>query len=128
MIHIEKIPFTSVQYEDVLRKIKSWNVSKPSQQSDIPTKILIKNCEYFACYFYESINYCLDKAPLSLLDLKLANVASVYKKKSKSSKDNYISVNILSNISKIYERIITLTKSYLANNVDFVKVIMCNTV
>ena len=117
-----------MQYEDVLRKIKSWNVSKPSQQSDSPTKILIKNCEYFACYFYESINYCLDKPPLFLLDLKLANVASVYKKKSKSSKNNYISVSILSNISKIYERIITLTKPYLANNVDFVKVIMCNTV
>ena len=29
-------PFTPVQYEDILRKTK--NVSKASQQSDIPTK------------------------------------------------------------------------------------------
>ena len=50
-----------MQYEDVLRKIKSLNAPKGSQQSDIPTKILIENCEYFACYFHENINYCLDK-------------------------------------------------------------------
>ena len=37
-------------------------------------------------------------------DLKLADVTPVYKNKSKNSKDNYRSVSILSNISKIYER------------------------
>ena len=39
-------------------------------------------------------------------DLKLADVAPVYKKKSKASKDNYRPVSILSNISKVYERCI----------------------
>ena len=56
-----KFSFTPVEHEEVLRKIESVNVSKASQQSDIPTKILIKNCEYFACYFHENINYFLDK-------------------------------------------------------------------
>ena len=37
-------------------------------------------------------------------DLKLADVTPVYKNKSENSKDNYRSVSILSNISKIYER------------------------
>ena len=37
-------------------------------------------------------------------DLKLADVTPVYKKKSKNFKDNYRKLNILSNISKIYER------------------------
>ena len=36
--------------------------------------------------------------------LKLANIAPVYKKGSKNSKENYKSVSILPNISKIYER------------------------
>ena len=36
--------------------------------------------------------------------LKLANIAPVYKKGSKNSKENYKSVSILANISKIYER------------------------
>ena len=34
-----KFSFTSMQYEDVVRKIKSLNVSKASQKNDIPTKI-----------------------------------------------------------------------------------------
>ena len=39
-------------------------------------------------------------------DLKLADVTPAYKKKSKTSKDNYRPVSILSNISKVYERCI----------------------
>ena len=37
-------------------------------------------------------------------DLKLADVTPVCKNKSKNSKDNYRSVSILSNISKIFDR------------------------
>ena len=101
-----KFSFTLVQYEDANRKIKSLNVLKASQQSDIPTKILIENCEYFPCYCHENINYCLDKSLLFPLDLKLADVVPVYKKKSKSFKDIYRPVSNLSNISKAYERCI----------------------
>ena len=39
-------------------------------------------------------------------DLKLADVAPVYKKKSKASKNNYRPVSIFSNIYKVYERCI----------------------
>ena len=55
---------------------------------DIPTKFFIENCEYFACYFHENINYCLYKYLLFPLELRSADIALVYKKKSKSSKDN----------------------------------------
>ena len=76
-----------VQYEDILRKTKNLNVSKASQQSDIPTKILINNSEYFSLYFHENTNYCLEQS-LFPHDLKLADVAPVYKKKSKASKES----------------------------------------
>ena len=49
--------FTIVQYEDILRKTKNLNVLKASQQSDILTKTLIENSEYFSLYFHENINY-----------------------------------------------------------------------
>ena len=94
----------------------------------------MENCEYFAYYFHENMNYCQDKSLLFLLDLRLADVAPVYRKKPQSCKDNYRPVSILSNIFKVYESWIYdqvlsyFDKSYLANNVDFVKVIMCNTV
>ena len=69
-----------MQYEDALRKTKSLNVSKVSQQTGGPIKVLIENCKYFAYYFLENINYCLDESLLFPLDLKLAHVAPVYKK------------------------------------------------
>ena len=56
-------------------------------------------------YLHENITYCLNKPLLYPLDLKLADVAPVFRK-SKSSKDNYRPVSILSNISKINERCI----------------------
>ena len=40
-----------LQYDDVLRKTKNFNVRKASQQSDIPTKILIENSEIFFTLF-----------------------------------------------------------------------------
>ena len=40
-----------LQYDDVLRKTKNFNVWKASQQSDIPTKILIENSEIFFTLF-----------------------------------------------------------------------------
>ena len=87
-----------------LKKTKNLNVSNASQESDIPTKILIENIEYFS-FVHKNINYCLEQS-LFPHDLKLADVAPVYKKKSKASKGNYRPVSILSNISKVYERCI----------------------
>ena len=91
-------------YEGVIRKIKRLNVLKLSQQSGIPTKVLIGNCEYFTHYFYENKNFCLGKSLLFLLDLKLADIVPVYKKKFKSTENRPVS--ILSNMSKVYERCI----------------------
>ena len=102
---IEKFSFFPVQYDDVLRKIRNLDPSKSSQQTDIPTKILSYNSEYFAGYFHENINFCFENSCLPS-DLKFADLTPAYKKKSKNSKDNYRPVSILSNISKVYERCI----------------------
>ena len=88
-----------------MKIVNTFDTGKASQQSDIPTKILKQNSDYFAEYFHENINQCISKS-IFLSDLKLADVTPVYKKKSKNSKDNYRPASILSNISKIYERCI----------------------
>ena len=97
--------FTVVEYDDILKKVKKLNTSKATQQSDIPTKILRENDEFFARFFHENFNLCID-VDIFPSDLKIADVTPAYKKKSKYSKDNYRPVSILSNISKIYERCI----------------------
>ena len=69
----------------------------------IPTKILKENSEVFARYFHKNINFCIENS-IFPSDLKVADVIPVFKKKSKTSKDNYRPISILPNISKIYER------------------------
>ena len=84
-------------------KTNNLDTTKASQQTDVPTKILKQNSEYFTGYLCGNINQCISKSMFPP-DLKLADVTPVYKNKSKNSKDNYRPVSILSNISKIYER------------------------
>ena len=101
----QSFSFGPLTYDDVLKKVKTLDTAKASQQSNIPTKILKPNSDYFAKFFYENINHSISKS-IFPSDLKLAGVTPVYKKKSKNSKDNYRPVSILSNNSKIYERCI----------------------
>ena len=74
-----------VTYDDVLKKVKTLDTERTSQQSDIPTKNLKRNSDYFAEYFYENINQCISKL-IFPSDLKLTEVYInlVYKKKSKT--------------------------------------------
>ena len=99
--------FGPITYDDILKIVNNLDTAKGSQQSDIPTKILKQNSDYFAEYSYENMNQCISKS-IFPSDLKLADVTPVYKKKSENSKDNYRPVSILSNISKIYERYIII--------------------
>ena len=110
----QSFSFGPVTYDDVLRKVKPLDTAKASQQSDIPTKILKQNSDYFAEYFYKNINQCFSKS-IFPSDMKLADVTPVYKKKSENSKDTYRPVSILSNISKIYERCTSMIKFSVDN-------------
>ena len=99
----ETFSFNNITYENILNKLNSLNIAKSSQLTDIPTKVLKNNPQFFANYLSKNINHCIDHSEFPS-DLKQAEVVPVYKKKSKNSKDNYRPVSILSNISKIYER------------------------
>ena len=70
--------FGPVTYDDVLKKTNNLDTAKASQQSDIPTKILKQNSDYFAGYFCGNINHCISKSMLPP-DLQLADVTPVYK-------------------------------------------------
>ena len=78
----QSFSFVLVIYENVLKKIKTLDTAKASQQSDVPTKILKQNSYYFAECFYENISQCIAKSILPL-DLKLADLTPVYKKVEK---------------------------------------------
>ena len=61
MIKIKKkddqsFSFGPVTCDDVLRKVKTLDTAKASQQSDITTKILKQYSDYFAEYFFTKIS------------------------------------------------------------------------
>ena len=44
-----------------------------TQQSDIPTKILKQNSDYFADYFYEIVNQCVSKSVFLNIPIRFEN-------------------------------------------------------
>ena len=65
--------FGLVTYGDISKTIKNLDTAKSFQQSDILSKILEPNSDYFAGYSCGNINLCILKSMLSP-DLKLADV------------------------------------------------------
>ena len=79
---------------------------KATQDPDIPVNVLKENAIFFAKYLYIFFNEAAESSKF-LSSLKPANITSVFKKGSRNQKENYIPVNILSIISKIFEKILS---------------------
>ena len=88
---------------DILKEIKNLQINKATQDSDIPTK-LIKNTSGLFVFIFTNLNDYIAQSIFRSL-LKLVNITPVYKKDSNTTKDHYRPVSILSNISKIYEKL-----------------------
>ena len=93
-------------YTDVVMKvINNLNVAKSCQINDIPTKFIKMNKDIFANFITDHFNYCIAYGEFSD-NLKHADVIPVHKNNEKCDKANYIPVSILTNISKIYEKLL----------------------
>ena len=103
-LSIDTFSFSKVNHEEIVKEIKNLDTSKASQVSDIPTKIIKTNCDIFSNFIHSSYNKTIEKSEFR--SLKLADVTSIFKKGECTEKGNYRPVSILSNLSKIYERII----------------------
>ena len=98
--------FSRVAKQSIESLIKTLDSSKTIQKDNIPTKIIKENIDIMSNIFHEDINKCFSESFFPD-DLKRAEVIPVFKKDikkdSKTLKENYRPVSILSNISKIYE-------------------------
>ena len=97
--------FNFVTPQEIERELKSLNPSKASQSNDIPTKILKENCDIFAKFVATDFNDSILRSVFPK-QLKLADIIPVFKKDSRTSKQNYRPISILPNLSKVYERCI----------------------
>ena len=96
--------FKNVQKEEILKELNNLNINKATQNTDIPTKIIKENSDIFGDFIFSNLNCCINTSSYPSL-LKRTDITPVHKKDSKSEKNNYRPVSILSNISKVYERI-----------------------
>ena len=62
------------------------------------------NCDIFSNLIYKHFNCCIDKGEFPN-DLKHADIVPIYKKNNKYKKENCRPVSVLSNLSKIYEKL-----------------------
>ena len=95
--------FKNVQKEKILKELNNLNINKATQNTDIPTKIIKENSDIFGDFIFSDLNCCINTSSYPSL-LKRADITPAHKKDSKSEKNNYRPVSILSNISKVYER------------------------
>ena len=79
------------------------DVSKACQDTDIPFKIIKESADIFASVLHSSFNTSVTNLKFPSV-LEKANKTPVFNKGERYSKDNYISVSILPNVSKIFER------------------------
>ena len=96
--------FRKTTQEKLLKVIQYLNAKKICQTSETLTKIIKLNSDIFSNFIYNSFNYYTDKDEFPN-DLKHADIVPIYKKSNKCKKENYGPVSILSNLSKIYEKL-----------------------
>ena len=81
----------------ILKEIKNLQVYKATQDSDIPRKLIKNNSDLFVGFIFTNLNDSIAQSTFPSL-IKLTNITPVHKKYSKTSKNHYLTVSILSNI------------------------------
>ena len=85
--------------------MKSLNTNKASHSSDIPTKILKQNVDFFSPFILDYVNKSISSSTFPSI-LKLAGIIPVYEKNSRYGKSNYRLNSVLPNQSKIFENVL----------------------
>ena len=85
------------------QQLKNSTPKKPSQDTDIPTRILKENSDLFAQFALKNYNEVITTSTVPDI-LKHANLRPVYKKYSRNEMQNYRHVSTFSNLSKVYEK------------------------
>ena len=99
----KEFSFSLLSREELIKEISNMDCSKAVQNSDIPTKIIKNNKEFFADFFLKNINECITSGKFPAT-LKKGEILPILKKGSKHCKKNYRPISILPNVSKLFER------------------------
>ena len=98
-----KFHFDDVSDTVIKDKINSLDKRKPTTFNNIPTRILVENCDIISPFITDIYNNSKTKSEFPAT-LKLADITPAHKKGERTIEDNYRPVSILSSISKVFER------------------------
>ena len=105
MIECDAFSFTHVTVEDVEKELMQLDSSKSCLPSDIPTKVIKNNINLFSSALCNSFNESQETGYYPE-KFKVADVTPVFKKGERTSASNYRPISILSNLSKVFERLL----------------------
>ena len=97
--------FQKANGNEVMIIINQLYRAKACQNADTPTKIINLNKDIFAKFISNNLNHYNDEREFPY-ELKHAEVIPVHTKKDKCVKHNYQPVSILTNIFKIFEKLL----------------------
>ena len=97
--------FKTVSLTNLKKEMKSLNTNKASHSSDILTKTLKQNVDFFFPFILGYVNKSISSSTFPSF-LKLADTIPVCKKDSRYEKSNYQPIRVLPNLSKIFERVL----------------------
>ena len=97
--------FQKTNANEVMKIISQLNTAKTCQNADTLAKIIKLHKDIFAKFISNNFNHCIDEDEFPY-ELKHADVIPVHKKKDKCIKENYRPLSILTNISKVNEKLL----------------------
>ena len=98
--------FSSISPETFKKYIYRLNCKKAMGHDGIHARFLKSSGDIFLSSLCNLFNSCISSCTFPC-SLKMAEISPVFKKKDNLDKQNYRSVNILTTISKVFERIIS---------------------
>ena len=85
-----------------MKELNKLDTNKAIQNTDIPTKLIKENSDIYKIFIFENLNNCISHS-IFPTSIKSTIITPVHKKSPNTSRDNFRSVSILPNISKIYD-------------------------
>ena len=101
----ELFQFKKISEDNVRYEIKMLSKKKASISNDIPIRILKECCNTMSKDLTLIFNQCIENNDFPN-PLKLAEITPIFKKNDNTNKENYRPISTLSNVAKIFERII----------------------
>ena len=97
--------FQKTNANEAMKIISQLNTAKTCQKAGTPPKIIKLHKDTFAKFIYTNFDHYIDEGEFPY-QLKHTGVITVHKKKDECVKENYRPVSILTNISKVYEKLL----------------------